>query len=380
MKEKLSEIINDLHSNKNLVKFDEAATKQTIILRILSSLGWDQYNRHEVYPEYTVGTKKVDYALRINQSVVFIEVKKVSEDLEKEKHQEQLLNYSFQQGVKLAILTNGITWWFYLPLHEGNWNKRKIYSIDINEQNSEEIATKFIKFLSYENVKNGIAFTNAEKVKKAKDKQKILEETIPKAWTKILNEFNPSLIELINETIEKISGYRADEQLIQNFIQKSVFSNIEQTKRAFIPPTLIHIDKIPENVMPNLNGQSIPNVITASVVPDTSGKSPKYLQFSTSDMNYFIDQELINKYKRIIPKEQKQEITKKCRELKYTLVLLNKTNKELDRGECYFGPEGRLRGFIHFNKDHRYKNNDKIAFITRDLRENRILYFLSTSD
>jgi hypothetical protein len=322
----------------------------------------------------------VDYALRINQSIVFIEVKKVSEDLEKENHQEQLLNYSFQQGVKLAILTNGITWWFYLPLHEGNWNKRKFYSIDINEQNSEEIATKFIEFLSYENVKNGIAFTNAEKVKKAKDKQKILEETIPKAWTKILNEFNPSLIELINETIEKISGYQADEQLIKNFIQKSVSSNIEQTKRVSILPTLIHTDKIPENVMPNLNGQSIPNVITASVVPDTSGKAPKYLQFSTSDMNYFIDQELINEYKRNIPTEQKQEITKKCRELKYTLVLLNKNNIKLDRGECYFGPEGRLRGFIHFNKDHRYKNNDKIAFITKDLRENRILYFLSTSD
>jgi hypothetical protein len=32
----------------------------------------------------------------------------------------KLLNYSFQEGVKLAILTNGIAWWFYLPRHEGS--------------------------------------------------------------------------------------------------------------------------------------------------------------------------------------------------------------------------------------------------------------------
>jgi len=376
MEKKLSEIINDLQSDKNLVTFDEAATKQTIILRILSCLGWDQYNRNVVYPEYTVGTKKVDYALIIDQrSVVFIEVKKVGEDLEKENHQEQLLNYSFQQGVKLAILTNGITWWFYLPLQEGNWEKRKFYSIDINEQDSEEISTKFIDFLSFENVKNGIGFTNAENVKKATDKHKILKETIPKAWRKIVNEFNPSLIELINETIEKISGYRADEQLIKDYIiQKSESPKIERVKSTFIPSTSINTDEIPENVMPNLIELAIPDVITAKVIPGTSGHPPQYLQFSSRDMKYFIDQELINKYQRS-PKEQKRTITQKCKQLKYSILLLNKNNDKLDQGECYFGPEGRLRGFIKFNKNHRYKNNDKIEFITRDLKGKKILYF-----
>ena len=66
----------------------------------------------------------VDFALRhrgVNK--VFIEVKKVGAKFE--AHQEQLLNYSFNYGVKLATLTNGLTWWFYLPLQEGRWEQRR---------------------------------------------------------------------------------------------------------------------------------------------------------------------------------------------------------------------------------------------------------------
>jgi len=151
MEEKMLELIKKIHSDRQLLSFDEAATKQAVILRILSSLGWDPFNIDEVHPEYSVGGKNVDYALRHdNYNKVFIEVKKVGEDLD--RHQEQLLNYSFQEGVKLAILTNGITWWFYLPLHEGSWEQRRFYTIEIYDQDANEIVQKFIDFLSKENV------------------------------------------------------------------------------------------------------------------------------------------------------------------------------------------------------------------------------------
>ena len=128
MKEKLLQLIQQLKLDKRLVSFDEASTKQAVILRILSLIGWDTFNIDEVVPEYSIGGKKVDFSLRhSNANKTFIEVKKIGEDLE--KHQEQLLNYSFQEGVKLSILTNGITWWFYLPLHEGSWEQRKFYTI-----------------------------------------------------------------------------------------------------------------------------------------------------------------------------------------------------------------------------------------------------------
>src|SRR4030042_1818574 len=101
MKEKLLSLVDQLKQDRRLVSFDEAATKQTVLLRVLSILGWDIYNIDEVMPEYSVGSQRVDYALRhSNANKVFIEVKKVGEDLE--KHQEQLLNYSFKEGISLA--------------------------------------------------------------------------------------------------------------------------------------------------------------------------------------------------------------------------------------------------------------------------------------
>jgi predicted type IV restriction endonuclease len=181
MEEKLLGLIKKIRSERRLVSFDEAATKQAVILRILSCLGWDTFNIDEVHPEYSVGGKRVDYALRHNNyNKVFIEVKKVGEDLE--KYQEQLLNYSFQEGVKLAVLTNGITWWLYLPLHEGSWEQRKFYTVEIFEQGGEEITLKFTDFLSNENVISGKAIDNAENIYKGRQKQYLIKETLPKAW------------------------------------------------------------------------------------------------------------------------------------------------------------------------------------------------------
>ena len=159
MNEELLRLIDDFKKDRRLLSFDEAATKQAVILRILKALGWDPFNIDEVYPEYSVGDKRVDYALRHNgRNKAFIEVKKVNEDLE--KHQEQLLNYSFKEGVKLAVLTNGISWWFYLPLREGSWEQRKFYTIEIYDQDIKDIVSKFEDFLLKENLISDKAIEN----------------------------------------------------------------------------------------------------------------------------------------------------------------------------------------------------------------------------
>jgi hypothetical protein len=221
MEDRLLDFIKSLKSDKSIESFDEAATKQAIILQCLHILGWNAFNVDEVHPEYSVGKDKVDYSLRLDDAnEVFLEAKKVSEDLERERHQRQLLNYSFQQGVKLAILTNGVTWWFYLPLHEGDWEQRKFYSIDIYQQEAEDIASKFVDFLSRENIASGAALDNAEAVYKSQQRQKILQATLPRAWNMIVSEPDGLLVDLLNETSESICGYRADDNTIKRFLAK----------------------------------------------------------------------------------------------------------------------------------------------------------------
>ena len=151
--------------------FDETATRQFVVLPVLRALGWDDRNLEtlEVFPESPTDLEnnkqtKVDYALRHDgRSLVFIECKRWSENLEKPKHHEQLARYIFQKGVDLGVLTNGKTWSFYLAYKtDVPWGNRKFCSIELSEQ--KDAIVDFQKYLSKPNVINESAKAEAKKM------------------------------------------------------------------------------------------------------------------------------------------------------------------------------------------------------------------------
>jgi len=150
----------------------------------------------------------------INKS--FIEVKRPTENLE--QHQEQLLNYSFREGVKLAVLTNGMTWWFYLPLQEGSWEQRRFFAADFLEQDAGAISNRFIELLSKANIASGVAIENAQHLYKSRQKKTVLKEALPKAWDKIINDPDDLLVDLLIETTEKLSGFRPEVSEVEKFL------------------------------------------------------------------------------------------------------------------------------------------------------------------
>ena len=223
--------VDQLKSNPKLVHYDEASTKQALILPLLQLLGWNPFDIDEITPEFPVETKKIDFCLRINNiSKFFIEVKKAGEDLE--THEKQLLDYSFRAGVSLAALTNGTTWWFYLPTQEGEWTERKCYAIDILEQASSDIVSKFIDLLSRENVESGDAFSNAENLYTERREKERLNKAIPDAWNKIVNEPDPVLVQLLTETTEKLCGVKPDELAVSNFLRENKERFVLNTPRS----------------------------------------------------------------------------------------------------------------------------------------------------
>ena len=221
MNEKLFALFNRIKADGNLLTVSEAQTSQGIVLPILNNLGWEVFDTNEVVPEYSVGGRRVDFALRI-QSInkVFLEIKKTSENLD--NHQEQLVYYAFQQGVKLAILTNGITWQFYLPLEEGSWEQRRFFTIDLMEQSIEDAIEKFESLLSRKNIDSGNAYQKAKSLFDGRQKNKIIKENLPKAWQKLISEPDEMLVELLNETLEKISGYKAENSQMTDFLQQYI--------------------------------------------------------------------------------------------------------------------------------------------------------------
>ena len=146
--------------------FDEAATKQFVVLPILRALGWDDSNLDtlEVFPEQKAGNGSVDYALQLDEKpLVFIECKRWRVKIDTDESQKQIARYVFQNGIDLAVLTNGKTWEFYLSYKTHvPWKERKFCSIDLEKQ--REAVSDFEKYLSKSNVIEGRAKAAAESV------------------------------------------------------------------------------------------------------------------------------------------------------------------------------------------------------------------------
>ena len=155
--DRLTQVIADLKADTELGSLSEVEISQSV-RRVLRALGWDTDNRREVKQEYVVGNRRVDYALFIGGTEqVFVEVKKGGEPLE------QLLDYAFKQGIRLALLTNGAVWWFYLSLQSGSWEQRRFADISLDGREQAEIVHVLADVLGKENVNNGNAFDNAER-------------------------------------------------------------------------------------------------------------------------------------------------------------------------------------------------------------------------
>lgn len=218
MKKDIASFIEGLKSNKKLDNFDEASTKQAVVLRLLSFLGWDIFNVDEVYPDYSANSFSVSYALRVkNANKIFIEVKRVQEKLD--NYQKPLLSFASRENVDIAILTNGVLWWFYLPKSAGNSQEKWFYSVDLLKQPEDSFVSQLIDLLSNNKVAKGQALKAAKALNQNKN-QKIASNVIPEAWNKIISQPNMIFVELLKETTEKICGCRVESKLVERFLEK----------------------------------------------------------------------------------------------------------------------------------------------------------------
>ncbi len=218
--------IDGLKSNKKISSFDEASTKQAVVLRLLSFLDWDIFNVEEVYPDFSTNSSTISYALRIrNSSQIYIEVKKVQKKLD--NYQKDLFDLASRDNVNLAILTNGITWWFYLVSASGNCKQNRFHSIDLLKQKPDMFVPSLIDLLSKAKVANGRSLKAAETLFQKK-KQKLAAEFLPEAWNQIVTQPNKIFVELLSETTEKLCGCKVDAQTVEEFLHKRLDNSLMQ--------------------------------------------------------------------------------------------------------------------------------------------------------
>ena len=220
MDQSLESLLERLKREDALAECGEEVIRQGAVLPILGQLGWDRDNVREVTPEFSAGKGRVDYCLRIaDRPAVFMEVKRPVEELE--HHQQQLLEYAFSQGVKMAVLTNGFQWWFYLPLSEGSWEQRKFFAIDMPEQDVAEVAKHFREFLSRQRVADGSAVKLAQELRESAEKSRRIEETIPRAWKELCEAPDERLLDLFADKVESLCGHRPSRDQLASFLAQA---------------------------------------------------------------------------------------------------------------------------------------------------------------
>ncbi|MDP2209631.1 MAG: type I restriction enzyme HsdR N-terminal domain-containing protein [Bacteroidota bacterium] len=257
-------LIEKIKSNSYVSSYNEDQTKNGIILPILRRLGWDTENIDEVFPEFSIENQRVDYALRLkNKQVVFLEAKRPTEDLDNEGHQDQLLKYSYKVSVELAVFTNGITWYLYLPTAGVDWKSRKFSTVDLKAQESVSVANKLIELLSKKNIESGEALHTAKAIHQDKMKEGAIQDAIPVAWNKIIEEPDSLLLELLAENTEKICGHRPETSTLIKFLkshQPRILTYILNQKTVSEPRKSATIFTKPVNIdtkLPKPRGQSI---------------------------------------------------------------------------------------------------------------------------
>lgn len=157
---------------------DEQHVRFSLVGRICDCLGWDVWNPAEFYTEYPVKKYppqeitvelrgRVDVALIITEKLsefadVFIEVKTPHKlQTELQSGEKQLQSYNYWDKSAISILTDGITWRFYLPSAGGSFEDKLFHELNLINDDLDDVCYIFQRILQRENF-NQVAIQSAE--------------------------------------------------------------------------------------------------------------------------------------------------------------------------------------------------------------------------
>lgn len=206
---------------------NEASVSQGIVLRLLHALGWPTYDTDAVWPEYSLGGRRVDFALCSPPAkpIAFVEVKQIGQSDGAER---QLFEYAFHIGVPMAILTDGREWNFFLPGEQGDYGERRVYKLDIVDRDVKECAELLERYLLHSAVASGHAIQAARDDYRNVSKDRQMLAALPKAWRQIIDDEDEMLLEIVSDRVESLCGFKPEPDMVAAFLKESVAGRIQQ--------------------------------------------------------------------------------------------------------------------------------------------------------
>ena len=241
MKKTLEDIRTRLQDNeyKNKEHF-----RISLVLRIFQMLGWNLWNPNEFYPDFIVSPKKnqfqVDVALFAVPSTpsVFIEIKPPEKFEQNIKEFELLLNDFERSNLTLfTVLTDGTHWRFYYSQTDEKFSYTCFKTINIIEDDIDEIKSSFETYLSKNQITNGNAQRDAKNCLWQNIISQAVTEVIPKARLLVNEPPYPRLPQAIVQLVTQ-KGFKITEDEVIKILEKIENQKLPHPKPVPAPSTV----------------------------------------------------------------------------------------------------------------------------------------------
>ena len=197
---------------------NKQSISQGVVLPILNGLGWPVFDTGVVSPEYATGAGRADFALcdPPSQPKCFIDVKQPGKDGDAVR---QALECAFHTGVQFVVLTDGVTWSFYLPAEPGEYEDRRVFKLDLTEHDASASGDTLRRYLLRERVASGAFLEDARKEYQDRNRRKVARKAIPAAWNDLVSGRDELIVDWVAETVESDTGVRPDEDDVVAFLR-----------------------------------------------------------------------------------------------------------------------------------------------------------------
>lgn len=227
LSEVLAQVIEKMKKHRSFYEQNEMAVRDQVVNPILRSLGWNPENPEEVRPNVSTQEGVPDYSLIKNEkTMLFVEAKKLNIDVEQKEVMRQLARYSFGEGTKYGLLTNGAVWMLIRSFEEGTTlTERAVWKADLENEELPSVSRKLAT----------ISRSDVEQIEVLVKKVQILDEI----WQSLLDEpgqMIKSLVPLVKSTIADVyPDYQFQDTEIEDLLRERMNEIATASQEGVVP-------------------------------------------------------------------------------------------------------------------------------------------------
>ena len=227
-RDSIHQAVSYINALPELPELSESAIKQGVVLRVLSAAGWDTFDLSEVQPEYRTGNTKIDLALMppssarsrtANSPLVLVQVKSVSDNLDSDRLERQILGHCAREDVSLAVLTNGLRWLLFFWSPDSDQLENPFCEIDLSGD-LDVAAEDLNRYLAKDRVSGGQAARSAERTLQERNRNEVTQKAILDGWRQVVRGLDEGLVELVATASQQRTGDRPDNRFVRRVLME----------------------------------------------------------------------------------------------------------------------------------------------------------------